>query len=203
MSEEGCEICGCAIEWILKDVEESVIYKVCSDCIIPLVSCSLSKEQFFNLIKSGHNNKEFLLHSDYYVNGIALQPADNPPQSKEKMIERIAKAMKGIDYREENDLDIAFKDLENAFKTDDETHIGFCKFGFWLALREIPIKLKENYMLMTYKNLDTTDTLEFKNINMRSYIFVDHRHLMIDYQDYYNFTYKLGDYAEKKKEMKK
>lgn len=100
---EKCEVCDkCDVQWISADACDETTYKVCSNCVIPLINCSLSKEQFFNLIKNGHNDKEFLLHSDYYINGIALQPVGNEPKSKEEFIERIFKAKEGIDYRDED-----------------------------------------------------------------------------------------------------
>jgi hypothetical protein len=73
-----CEVCEDGeIQWEIKDVyNKKVVYKICSNCLSPLTNCSLSPEQFFNLIKNGHKSSEFLLHGDFYdeETGEALQP---------------------------------------------------------------------------------------------------------------------------------
>jgi len=52
-----------------------VIYKLCNNCLLALVNTSLSKKQFKNLIKHGHDPSEFYLHDDFYdEDGTALQP---------------------------------------------------------------------------------------------------------------------------------
>jgi len=72
-----CESCGAfEVQWILKDQSDpNIKYKVCSNCLIMLVSRSLSPQQYFNLLKNNHDENEFLLHSDFYDDhGNALQP---------------------------------------------------------------------------------------------------------------------------------
>ena len=73
-----CESCKrWESQWILKstlDPKEKP-YKVCSNCLLPLVGEALDKKQFKNLLKSGHKDEEFLLHEDFYdEEGRALQP---------------------------------------------------------------------------------------------------------------------------------
>ena len=47
---------------------------LCKNCEVAYVNLSLTKKQFFNMIKSGHTTKEFMLHSDFYdEEGVALQ----------------------------------------------------------------------------------------------------------------------------------
>lgn len=73
-----CEACGAAHQWTIIDAykdRKTKSYKICSNCHLALVTCCLSKKQFFNLIKAGHNTNEFYLHEDFYdEKGNALQP---------------------------------------------------------------------------------------------------------------------------------
>jgi hypothetical protein len=75
-----CEACEKFEEqWVIKpspdyDNGKDKPYHVCSNCMIGLTTYSLKPEQFKNLIKSGHNPSEHLLHGDFYDDdGNALQ----------------------------------------------------------------------------------------------------------------------------------
>ena len=65
-------------QWILTDCykkSKSKPYHLCSNCLLELVNTCLSPEHLKNLIKNGHSDKEFYLHSDFYdKKGNALQP---------------------------------------------------------------------------------------------------------------------------------
>ena len=72
-----CE-CGCGHEAqiIQVDLYHGDTYFLCANCHTALVLKSLSKKQFFALIKCGHTVQEFELHEDFYdaKTGMALQP---------------------------------------------------------------------------------------------------------------------------------
>ncbi|KKL56064.1 hypothetical protein LCGC14_2249170 [marine sediment metagenome] len=72
-----CEICESDLQWILNDAyHPNVKYEVCSNCIVLLVNCSLTKKFWKKLIANGHSDNEFLLHGDLYDDeGNALQPS--------------------------------------------------------------------------------------------------------------------------------
>ena len=74
---DKCEACNkFYVQWILTKPQNKDTYKVCSNCLIDLVGNRLSKEQFFNLLKNGHNKSEFLLCGDFYDNdGSYWQPS--------------------------------------------------------------------------------------------------------------------------------
>jgi hypothetical protein len=62
-------------QYIVTSLGERPSYHLCGNCILQLVTENLSKEQFMNLLKSGHSANEFYLHSDFYdERGRALQP---------------------------------------------------------------------------------------------------------------------------------
>lgn len=63
-----CECCNDAeVQWELVDAyDKDTTYRVCSNCLPFLTACSLSKLQFKNLLKNGHNANEHLLHEDFY-----------------------------------------------------------------------------------------------------------------------------------------
>lgn len=75
MEEEKnkCESCNGLKMVVLKDLLNDRIYHLCMNCLFKLVNTSLNKEEFNNLIKNGHDNKEFFLHGDFYDDGEALQ----------------------------------------------------------------------------------------------------------------------------------
>ena len=69
-----CEACkDSLIQAVLKVIGDKP-YKLCMNCLSDLDDLNLTEEQFDNLIKSGHKKDEFLLHSDFYEDGEALQP---------------------------------------------------------------------------------------------------------------------------------
>jgi hypothetical protein len=72
-----CE-CGCGEEhlYVLTPTYDvGVSYFVCGNCLIGLVNHSLSKKQFKNLLKGGHDRGEYLLHESFYdEKGRAVQP---------------------------------------------------------------------------------------------------------------------------------
>jgi hypothetical protein len=75
-----CEACRkTEHQWVLTDtMDDSVSYFVCSNCLFRLNTLNLSKKQFRNLIKSGHDQSEYLLHDDFYdEDGQAMQPQLN------------------------------------------------------------------------------------------------------------------------------
>ena len=50
-------------------------YMLCANCLLNLVTLSLSPKQFKNLIRNGHTTDEFYLHGDFYdEDGNAMQP---------------------------------------------------------------------------------------------------------------------------------
>ena len=90
------------------------------------------------MIKNGHNDKEFILHSDYYINGIALQPKGNEPKSKEEFIERIFKAKEGIDYRDENKEDQ--QDYDKGFDDGIDVHWDWVRTALWKMINKKEIQ---------------------------------------------------------------
>jgi hypothetical protein len=77
--KKGCEACDYPeVQWELVDkLGTDKTYKVCSNCLLPLVGHALSKKQFNKLLKSSHKRDEFLLHSDFYSEqGEAMQPTE-------------------------------------------------------------------------------------------------------------------------------
>jgi hypothetical protein len=57
------------------DGERTSKYVLCANCLLQLVTLSLTKRQFKNLIKNGHSPDEFYLHGDFYSeSGEAMQP---------------------------------------------------------------------------------------------------------------------------------
>ena len=72
-----CQSCDTNEEqWIIIDCyRKSKPYHLCSNCLLELVNTCLTPEHFKNLVKNGHADNEFYLHSDFYdEKGIALQP---------------------------------------------------------------------------------------------------------------------------------
>ena len=68
MTKEKCQACEKGpVQWHLKSAYGyEPAYDVCSCCLMKLVDNSLSKKQFFGLLKNGHTAKEYLLHEDFY-----------------------------------------------------------------------------------------------------------------------------------------
>lgn len=71
-----CEACDESIAGsILKLNSTEKPYRVCLNCLSPLVNEDLSRKQFKNLLENGHDVNEFLLHGDFYDKlGVAQQP---------------------------------------------------------------------------------------------------------------------------------
>ncbi len=71
-----CEACGGIISLIKLNMLNGVVYTLCMNCHVALTNYSLSKSQFFQLLKNGHTDVEFFLHCDFYDDetGEALQP---------------------------------------------------------------------------------------------------------------------------------
>jgi len=68
-----CEACGEFPQMINLDTRDGV-YNICHNCLLKLVTLSLSNQEFKNLLKNGHKSTEFYLHSDFYDgDGNALQ----------------------------------------------------------------------------------------------------------------------------------
>lgn len=83
MKQDRCECCGGGAQvkhidlCYCKVYEKDVSYVFCRNCETDFVLLNLSPEQFRNLIKNGHSQKEFMLHSDVYdEDGIAQQPME-------------------------------------------------------------------------------------------------------------------------------
>lgn len=73
MKCEACEENDVGCEFKLTTTKE--IYKLCLNCMFALNNTCLDQDQFENLIKNGHKDTEFYLHSDFYdEEGVALQP---------------------------------------------------------------------------------------------------------------------------------
>lgn len=71
---ESCEVAPVGVEVI--KLNERKRYSICLNCHVFLVSLSLPKEFFKNLLKNGHTTDEFYLHDDFYdEEGRALQPS--------------------------------------------------------------------------------------------------------------------------------
>ena len=68
-----CEACGTYAQSQLRNYDETPYY-LCANCLTQLVNLCLTKKQFDKLIVNGHKDTEFYLHSDFYDEGIALQP---------------------------------------------------------------------------------------------------------------------------------
>ena len=73
------ELCECCkeneVQYELKSSIVNVTYKVCGNCLQPLVCYQLEPEQFKNLLATGHNDEEFLIHGDFYDDdGVMQQP---------------------------------------------------------------------------------------------------------------------------------
>ncbi len=73
-----CE-CRCGNDAMVAHVDligTDATVALCKNCEVAFVSLSLSKAQFFGLLRSGHTTDEHMLHSDFYdeENGKALQP---------------------------------------------------------------------------------------------------------------------------------
>ena len=67
-----CE-CGNESTTILVNYNEA--YHLCANCVFDLINLNLKPEQFKALLRNGHSNTEFYLHSDFYdEDGNALQP---------------------------------------------------------------------------------------------------------------------------------
>ncbi|MHA1291384.1 MAG: hypothetical protein ACTSQJ_01800 [Promethearchaeota archaeon] len=83
-----------------------------------------------------------------------------------------------------DEIGIAFKNLEKALEGDDTPKhwLAFKRFQFWLALRQIPIKIADLYMYM--------GNMGFKNIRFRSYVFIDENRVDLDYKGYYDSIHK-------------
>ena len=77
MKIKKCE-CGCGNDAQVIHIElpQGHTYKLCKNCEIRFVNYFLSPEQFFTLLKNGHDVNEFMLHDDFYDEdtGKALQP---------------------------------------------------------------------------------------------------------------------------------
>jgi len=70
-----CEACEENEAQATLNVHGGKPYTVCMNCLIALVNCALIPKQFKNLLKNGHVDTEFLIHSDFYdEEGNALQP---------------------------------------------------------------------------------------------------------------------------------
>ena len=55
--------------------KEDVEYKLCNNCVFQFVTLALTKQQYKNLLNSGHKASEYYLHDDFYEeDGTALQP---------------------------------------------------------------------------------------------------------------------------------
>ena len=76
VSKQMCQACEEShVQAVLKSTHEGHPYKVCQNCLSPLVNICLTRKQFKNLLKNGHKASEFLLHDDFYdERGKALQP---------------------------------------------------------------------------------------------------------------------------------
>jgi len=97
-----------------------------------------------------------------------------------------------------NEVEIAFKNLKEAIENNDLSEhdkfnenpdLVFRKFEFWLALRQIPIKIAKLYMFMgRNQGLGIEfDNLTFKNSRFRSHLFLDEKKLDHDYDSYSDF----------------
>jgi len=172
VSEEGCE------------------YLMTKELGIQVEVSGMEKDK----IKTVREGFEDALKHDYFDRGLYKY------LDKEEL-EEIKKNIDSEDLRREieeygkidiNEMDIAFKNLEKALENDDtpEHWLAFKKFQFWLALRQIPIKIADLYMYM--------ENGGFKNSRFRSYIFIDEKRLDIDYEGYYEFFHEKGDYVKKK-----
>lgn len=72
---ESCEECNAQCELKIKGSHLESTYKLCLNCLGELINLNLTKKQFKNLLKNGHNENEFYLHEDFYdCFGNALQP---------------------------------------------------------------------------------------------------------------------------------
>ena len=75
-----CEFCGNDTVPVLTVLTElghpEVSYMACANCLIPLVTHSLSPEQYLRAKDQGGSVRRFLLHGDFYdeLTGEALQP---------------------------------------------------------------------------------------------------------------------------------
>lgn len=76
VSKQVCQACEeNHVQAVLKSTHERHPYKVCQNCLFNLVNHRLTRVQFKNLLKNGHKEEEFMLHSDFYdERGKALQP---------------------------------------------------------------------------------------------------------------------------------
>ena len=65
-----CEACGdkqtVGVQYKLFCVYSGVVYKLCSIHLIKIVSHSLSRQEWDNIVLCGHEENEFLLHEDFY-----------------------------------------------------------------------------------------------------------------------------------------
>lgn len=87
LGQHYCEACNSSIHNMVKigmsipipleylKTPEGTEYFLCPNCMLRLITCSLSKSQVNNLLGNGHTRKEFYLHNDFYDDiGISLQP---------------------------------------------------------------------------------------------------------------------------------
>jgi hypothetical protein len=73
---EPCQCCEeSEHQWsLISSYGDEKPYLVCSNCLISLVTYRLSKKQYKNLLKNGHEESEFLIHDDFYdEDGTATQ----------------------------------------------------------------------------------------------------------------------------------
>ncbi len=145
-----------------------------------------------NRIKTVREGFEDALKHDYFDKGL-YKYLDKEELGEIKInidSEELKRKIEGYGKIDIDEIDIAFKNLEKALESDDtsENWLAFKRFQFWLALRQIPIKIADLYMNM--------GEMRFKNSRFRSYIFIDEKRLDIDYEGYYEFFHKKGDYAK-------
>lgn len=75
MKCEACKERDSSSELKVKKTKGCDKYELCLNCLAALINLCLTKEQFKNLLKSGHKDTEFYLHEDFYdEEGNALQP---------------------------------------------------------------------------------------------------------------------------------
>jgi len=94
-------------------------YNLCNNCLLQLVTYSLSKEQYRRLIQNGHTNKEFYLHDDFYdEEGNAIQPklGEEPePSIQDEYAEEYAEDVGGEIVKDMKTLDKIKEKLWDAY----------------------------------------------------------------------------------------